>query len=312
MHALSSLAAEEIIPILGSLGDQSFLPSLLERQKTFDAIVSTTEQLPNYESHFKAAISLLQSLADASNAAGVRPIILFTSGCKDYGMTDLADSPTVAEHTESSALNPPNFLRPRTINATKVFEHSDSYDSVVLRPTKVYGRSGSFYSLFFQLATQAKERNEPLKFPAHAKTVLHGTHIDDCADAYVPIAECKERKPVACQCCNISGWRYETLEEIAEALVKEYGLEKGAVYDPPQGDSLVAFDPVILLTGFSQWVGSEKLRMELGWKDRSLLFSENSGAYRIACEEASRQSNSSEKKIGYYMLVARIYKGVCK
>lgn len=121
--ALSTLAAEEITPVLGSPRDQSFLPSLLKRQKTFDAIVSTTEQLPNDGPHFKAVMSLLRSLADASNTAGVRPIILFTSGCKGYGMTDLADSPTLAEHTESSALNPPSFLRRRTINTTKVSEH---------------------------------------------------------------------------------------------------------------------------------------------------------------------------------------------
>ncbi|KAH0829524.1 NAD dependent epimerase/dehydratase [Fonsecaea pedrosoi] len=307
-EALGSLAAEEIIPLLGSPGDRSFLPSLLEKQSTFDAIVSTTEDVINYESHFHEIMALVQALADSSNKAGVRPIVLFTSGCKDYGMAGLADDPNVGPQTESSSLDPPESLRPRAFNAIKIFERKDSYDGVVLRPTTLYGLSSSYYGTFFTLASRAKENGEPLIFPAHQKSMLHGTHIDDCAEAYVAIAECEDRTKVAGQAYNISGWRYETLEEIGEALVKEYGLEKGVKYEPTKVDKLAQYDLVFVLTGFSQWVGSQKLRSDVGWKDRRMLFSENLGAYRIAYEEAVKQGHSNVRRVQRLVTLAKVYR----
>jgi hypothetical protein len=40
--------------------------------------------------------------------------------------------------------------------------------------------------------------------------------------------------------------------------------------------------PRAMLMAFSQWVGSEKLRRDTGWKDRRMLFSKGLvGGYRI-------------------------------
>jgi hypothetical protein len=85
------------------------------------------------------------------------------------------------------------------------------------------------------------------------------------------------------QCYNISANRYETLNDIAEALVKEYHL-KGSVkwVEPPIGDPAVQFDRMLL--GFSQWVGSEKLRKDTNWRDKRMLFSEGLHVYRLAYE----------------------------
>lgn len=306
-NAMPPLASEEIIPVLGSPGDLSFLPLLLEQQGAFDAIVSTTEQIENYEDHFNEIMAMLRALSEASNAAGKRPLVLFTSGCKDYGLTLRADSPDLAPHTEASPLNPPDVLAPRAFNATKVFENTDLYDAVVLRPTTVFGRSSSYYGPFFELAQQAKDRNEPLRLPAHPSSVVHGTHVDDCAEAYVSIAEA-ERNRVAGQCYNISSHRYETLEEVSQALAVEYRLTQGVAYDPPEKFELVGFDVVGALTGFSQWVGSEKLRSEVGWSDRRRLFSEGLKAYRIAYEEASRQGHSNVLRVKEYVKASDDFK----
>lgn len=147
--ALPSLASEEIIPILGSPADTSFLSRLNDKKVVFDVIVSTTKQILNYVPHYKDIIALLRDMATTSNAAGIRPLVLFTSGCKDYGMMDkLADFPNLAPHTEESRLNYPPWARDRAEYAIKTLENMDLFDTIVLRPTNVYGLSSSYYGEF--------------------------------------------------------------------------------------------------------------------------------------------------------------------
>ncbi|KAH8432953.1 NAD-dependent epimerase/dehydratase family protein [Aspergillus melleus] len=301
--SIPSLAREEIIPVLGSPSDTSFLPHLLAQQKAFDAIVSTTESLYDYESHYADIISLIHAVSESSNAAGVRPLVLFTSGCKDYGMTARADDPDLAPHTETSPLRPPEVLAPRTYTSLRVIEdekNKAAFDAVLLRPTTVFGRSGSYYGPFFDLARAAEEsESRVLSLPAHPESVVHGTHVDDCADAYVAIAE-SDRAVVKGQIYNISGWRFETLKEVGEALVREYDLE-GVRYEPPDTEGFVGFDVVGILTGFSQWVGSEKLRREVGWRDKRQLFSVGIKGYRVAYEQAVRDGHSNVLRVRGYV-----------
>jgi nucleoside-diphosphate-sugar epimerase len=277
---LSTLASSEIIPLLGSPSDASFLTSLSAQGIVFSILVSTTEDTSDYIPHYDAIISLFRTLSTSSNAAGTRPLVLFTSGCKDYGQTLLANDPNLTPHTELSPLNPPPSLSNRANYAIKTFEHKDLFDAVVLRPTVVYGYSSSYYSFFFRFAAEAKERGEWV-VSEDQMTVLHAMHVDDCAEAYVKLAEAK-REVVAGQCYNVSASKFETLWDVLSALVQEYGIEGGVKFVKREG----GMGPRAKLLGFSQWVGSEKLRMDTGWKDRRMLFSEGIKQYRIAYEAA--------------------------
>lgn len=306
-QAQTLLAADEIIPVVGSAADLSFLDNLYGRTKTFNVIVSTTEQILDYIPHYNDTVALLRTLSETSNSAGVRPLVLFTSGCKDYGTTGLAGSENLSPHTETSAMNPPPFAINRASHAIKLFDHSDLFDAVVLRPTTVYGLSGSFYSPLFDVAAQAAEKGV-LELTADPDTILHGTHVDDCAEAYVAIAECGDRDVVKGQCYNISGHRYETLAEVANALVKEYGIRGGVKYFPKEGGE-GGFDVVQAMIGFSQWVGSEKLRKDVGWSDRRALFSEGLTAYRGAYEAAVAQGREGVKRIQMFVNMAKDRKG---
>jgi nucleoside-diphosphate-sugar epimerase len=145
---LSQLAADEITALLGSPSDLSFLPALNSQGVVFDVVVSTTENLTDYISHYNDILSLLREVAKTSNTAGVRPLVMFTSGCKDYGPSPyVSGDANLAPHTEESALNPPWFLEHRCEHALKIFEHGeiDGYDATVLRPTNVYGYGSSFF-----------------------------------------------------------------------------------------------------------------------------------------------------------------------
>ena len=238
---LDDLAADEIIPLLGSPADQIFLSSL-PADLTFDVIVSTTEQIMNYVPHYNDIISILTVLAKRSLQKGKgKPLVLFTSGCKDYGMmTALADAPGLKPHTEESPINPPAFAIDRATYAVKIFEHASLFDAAVLRPTNVYGLSSSYYGDIFKLAKEGKEKGV-LELNEHPKTILHAMHVDDCGDAYVALAEHPRRGDIGGECFNISSYRFETLEEIAETLVKEYGIKELKWGPIPEGRADEAF-----------------------------------------------------------------------
>lgn len=239
---LDELAADEIIPFLGSPADQTFLSSL-PSDLTFDVIVSTTEQIMNYVPHYNDIVSLLTVLAMKSLEKGKRkPLVLFTSGCKDYGMmTALADTPGLEPHTEESPISPPAFAVDRAAYAVKIFEHSNFFDAAVLRPTNVYGLSSSFYGEFFGLAKEGKEKGV-LELNEHPQTILHAMHVDDCGDAYVALAQDGVREKVCGECFNISSWRFETLEELANSLVREYGIKEVKWGRVPEGRADMAFE----------------------------------------------------------------------
>ncbi|MCJ1248118.1 hypothetical protein MMC30_005333 [Trapelia coarctata] len=300
----TELAADEITPILGSPANITFLESLYPYTKTFDVIVSTTEQVFDYVPHYNDVISFLRTLSTTSNASGVRPLVLFTSGCKDYGTTDLHGSPNLSPHTESSPLRPQPVLVNRATNAVKIFDHSDLFDAVLLRPTPLYGFSSSYYGPLFDMAAKAAKEGI-LELPMNPRGILHGAHVDDCAEAYVAIAE--HPHVVKGQCYNVSGYRYETLEDVAKALVKEYHIRGGVKFVSAEGIGVPL--PVQALLGASQWVGSEKVRNDVSWKDKRLLFTEGLHTYRGAYEAAIEQEHGNVKSIKERVRMAEAMKG---
>lgn len=76
--------------------------------------------------------------------------------------------------------------------------------------------------------------------------------MDDCAEAYVQLAEFPDRKVVKGQCYNISSHRFETLDELAQALVKEYDIPGGVKYLP--GDYGVDDSPATNFGEVFSWV----------------------------------------------------------
>lgn len=286
-----TLAAQEVTAIVGSINSpQSILSDLYTFTKTVDVIVCCTEDHTDWLGHFNAVLALLRELSKTSNAHGVRPLVIFTSGCKDYGMTSFHGSDGLAAHTEQSPLNPPMFLRLRADNSTEVFRESDFFDAVVTRPTTIYGRSSSYYAVLFDAAAQAAgEKNgdgrSMLRLPADERSIMHGTHVSDITSAYLAIASAP-REVVRGQVYNISSHRYETLEEVGTALAREYGIDEVRYTSGNRFSDNYKFlgDMLLTVTGFSQWVGSEKLRKDTGWKDVRPLFSEAVGVWRRAFE----------------------------
>ncbi|KAI1135930.1 NAD(P)-binding protein [Hypoxylon sp. FL0543] len=291
-EAANALAAEEVIPVIGSISkDTTSLEDLYKHTETIDVIVSCTEAIP-FAAHFEALLALLRKLAKTSNNNGVRPLVLMSSGCKDYGTTGTHGSPDLAPHTEESPLQPMKLLAERTFSSLKILEHTDVFDAAVLRPTPVFGYDSSYYGFVLELAAgAAKTEERQLELPLDFNTILHGCHIDDCAEAYLSLAEHADRGAVAGQCFNISAQRYDTLGSLAKALEAEYGLAGGVVRG---GNPTPSLD---LVLGYSQWVDSTKIRRLTGWSDKRMLLSENLHAYRMAYEEAAKRGHEGVLRV---------------
>ncbi|KAJ4259557.1 hypothetical protein NW762_007486 [Fusarium torreyae] len=297
-QAQEELALSEIIPIIGSFTDLSFLNSLFEEISTFDVIVSCTEKIPGYAAHFKEVIACVKTLAEQSNQHGVRPLVLWSSGCKDYGTTAVHGAPGLAPHVEDSPMNGPEILKERTESSARVFDYVDLFDAAVIRPTCVFGYSNSYYGAIFDYAAAQKESGaQVLRVPGDPNSIMHATHIDDCGEAYVSLAEHADRSAVGGQFFNISGHRYETLDEIAASVAKEYNFEHG-VKIVPHSEAEPSVPPGLhWVFSFSQWVGSDKIRSLTGWKDRRALFSESIHAHRLAYDAYKNRGHSNVAEI---------------
>ncbi len=285
-EAVGDLARNEIQPVV-SPSNGAIFDGL--RDVTFDVVVSNTEDPTDASRHLAAVRVMLDEAVARSEAAGRRPLVMFSSGCKDYGaMTHKHGDPALAPHTEESPLAPASasaVLVPRcTFGAQLLDKTATPYDAVVLRPTIVYGLSSSYYGSLFELAARSRD---VLTIVSDPDAVMHSCHVDDCADAYVALAEHPDRSAIANQAYNISNQRYETAREVGEALARSYQLD--LIFQEPtrefsQGD-------VYRLFNYWQWVGSGKIRAMTGWHERRATFVEGIDQYRIAYE-ATRRSTS--------------------
>lgn len=107
--------------------------------------------------------------------------------------------------------------------------------------------------------------------------------MDDCGEAYVALADHADRSSVTGECFNISASKYETAKVVLTAFAEEYGFPDGTNFEP---NSVEPDHGMGILFGFSQWVGSDKIRKLTGWTDRQMLFSKNLGVYRRSYEAA--------------------------
>ena len=295
----TSLAVEEIVPVVGSIDDVPSHDSIRSRLPTdLSAIVSTTENVENYVPHYENIVKLLRTVSLANE--GGKPLVMFTSGCKDYGVgPHFANDPALSPHTEESPINPPGLLANRAKYSLQFLEHrDDAFEPVLVRPTNVYGRSSSYYLAFFQVAEEtAKKKDRPLIIDVPEDSVCHALHVDDCGDAYVALASHSTREEIAGQVFNISARRYETVGEIANVLAEEYRIATGVRYvDEKELKAEENPDWPPALINFPQWTGSEKIRKVTGWRDHRPLFSEAIHVYRIAYEANNVAGHENVKK----------------
>ncbi|KAK7212047.1 hypothetical protein V2G26_019225 [Clonostachys chloroleuca] len=158
--SVQKLAAEEVIPVVGIIDSRETHQSIREALPArLDVIVSTTELLKDYGLHFENTVHLLRLLSASSTAAGRQPTVIFTSGCKDYGIgPHVHGEAGPPPHTEETPLRPPPAVAARTKFSVKIFDHTDVFWPVLVRPTNVFGRGSTYYQNFFAVAEQIADQ----------------------------------------------------------------------------------------------------------------------------------------------------------
>ncbi len=291
---VADLIKEEIHPLIGSPADPSAF--VKELPSVVDVIATCSEDIQNYDAHFNDVLALVRQLSQSTlNASGgkTKTLVLFSSGCKDYGTTLKHGEDGLVPHTEDSPLHPPSLLTRRTRAALSMFEYKESFDCVVTRPTTLYGRSGSFYSIFFLQAEKAKKESQGVwTVEGYPNSIIHGTHVDDVASAYLALATAP-REVVAGHAYNIASHRYQTVEELISVVQRNHDVMIKLVNPKPLDDTVINDD---FFFNFSQWVGSDQLRKETGWVDVKPLFSEGYETYRKAYEAAAAEQSEQYQR----------------
>jgi nucleoside-diphosphate-sugar epimerase len=290
-----AIVAEEATPIVGTLDKpDGWLPGLFRQTRAVDVVVNCIEPFPNYEEPFRQVIALTRRLAEESQRHGVRPLLLWCSGSKDYGPTRLHGDPALVPATEETALqNAIDAVRRRTdMSLEALAELRDAVDAVLLRPPTVYGYTSGYYGPLLDYAAAERAAGaRALRVRGDPNAIMHAMHIDDCGEGFVALAEHRDRAALAGQSFNLASYRYETAREVADAVAAEYGFPDGAdvSLETRPGPSMSGF--VDLGFNLSQWVGSDKIRQLTGWTDRRLPFSENLAVYRAAYDAAQGHEN---------------------
>ncbi|KAF2152941.1 NAD(P)-binding protein [Myriangium duriaei CBS 260.36] len=296
-EATTELIAHEIIPVLGSLSDPDRFSDLIP--DAIELIVSCTEQVPGYAAHFEQVLATVRFIAARSQARGVRPLVLWTSGCKDYGTTDVNNATDLAPHTEDSPLNAPQLLQERAQMCPRVFEQKDVFDAILLRPTSVFGFTSSYYAGLFDYAAAESARGaQTLAVSADPEAIMHALHVDDCAEAYVTLATFADRSAIVGQAFNISSARYETAAEVCGALAHEYGFAGGVEFVHEKSSGALHFPKWLkFVVNYSQWVDSAKIRHATGWRDVRIAFSKDIQVYRRSYEANRGLAHSNAEAV---------------
>lgn len=305
LESSTALAAEEIHPIVGSIDETSSHQRIRQAlPSTPDVIVSTTENTLDFVPHFNNILALIGILcAPKETDNKLLPLVIYTAGSKDYGIgPNLANDPSLTPIDEKSVLRPPRFAASRVQHAPRIFDQPDLFDAVLVRPTNVYGRASSYYSICFRTgeriaAATGNPAQRELVAPTRPEWISHALHIDDCANAYVAIASAP-RERVRGEVFNVSSEGYESAADILEAIAVEYDIAGGIRYVDLDKVSSSEASSLAMVVGFPQLVSSEKLRKATGWGSVRKPFSADFHTYRLAYEASKNMRDENVAKIG--------------
>ncbi|KAI0085438.1 hypothetical protein BDY19DRAFT_987085 [Irpex rosettiformis] len=237
------LASNEIIPIIAEPSD---VKSWELAAETVDVIIEALAGLDLKT----ASITLLNAVSDIARkrpAGSSKITFIYTSGTWVHG-DDRKNYVTDTTPVHS----PVQLVSWRPEFEQTVINHPD-VNGVVIRPSLVYGRSGSITGRMFQAAYDKK-----LVWPGTPGGQLSVIHQEDLADIYLRVAE--KGALVKGLVFDASEDKTESTDEVLAKMAKVAGL-RSYEYVPPTN----VFEEAITATGIVRpYLG----RALLGWQPR--------------------------------------------
>lgn len=237
-----TLAAADIEPVLGDLDDTS---GLQEATTGVDAVIETASA-----DHPASNTALLKAIA------GTGKRFIRTSGTGIYA--DLAGGELgEVVHTEDDGYVPPfpPLAARYALDLGTAAAAQSGDQTVVLRPSMIYGNSGSHHvPIFLRAALQ----HGVSRYVGSGRNRWGNVHIDDVAAAYLLALE---RAPAG-SVYNLAAGECD-MQEIAAAVARLVGLP-GAVSADTEEFSAALGLPATMGLGSNSRVDSAKARAELG------------------------------------------------
>jgi len=247
-------------------GELSDPASLVEGAKRADAVIHTAFPQMGPGTDFEALMRMMTAAVAAmvDSLEGTDKTFILTSGAGGYGpqtgTTPLDESMPIIAPTHA-----PN--EQKVLGAT-----SEGVRSIVLRPTIVYGRGGSFPLMaWFDLSRKMGGG----VYIGEGDALISSVYIDDLAELYRLALE----KAQPGEAYNAAAGSAVATKEVAEAISEAAGLGGKTVSIPSEEIEKAGF--IGQLIWHNMVVSTEKAQHELGWQPSgpSLLEELRSGSY---------------------------------
>ncbi|KAJ7022578.1 hypothetical protein C8F04DRAFT_1048942 [Mycena alexandri] len=235
------LAAEEIIPVLGDVDSDAWIPLIA----TLDAILDAVGG-PDQASLARTTLERVTKAATELRPAGA-PLLsyIYTSGTWVQGdsRTDVVtDTTPIVRPVELVAWRPA--IEQLVVRSTAV-------NGIVVRPALLYGRSASILAPLFKAASQGR-----VVWPGTPGGRYSVIHPDDLADLYVRVAE--KASLLGGKIFDAANPSTESVDDLLQKLVQISGAKTPYEYRKPEN----LFEEAVQSTGLVRPYLANTL---LGW-----------------------------------------------
>ncbi|PWW73769.1 NAD(P)-binding protein [Tuber magnatum] len=253
-----NLAKHEITPIIGDILQPSSWTFVVESEG-IDVIID----LSNVAQDSGKILTEVKRLGEARLQGlkrGPKLGFILFSGTWVHG--DQPDARDIVN--ELTTPTPLDMVAWRPATENQVLGSSDVLDAVVIRPTMLYGGSGSIFSMLLApIAAGVKEGASEAKVLGR-KFELAVIHKDDVADFTLRVVEKISYVGALSYPLFDIAAQHESYTDIIEAAAKYMGFTGAIVYRDPEGP-MAMFEQAIL-TQFN--TSSDRARTYLGWEPR--------------------------------------------
>ena len=273
------LAKNEITPVIGDIFQPSSWTSVIESEG-IDVIIDSSRVHQNVSKVLTEAKRLGEARLKGLKRGPKLGFVLF-SGSWVHG--DQPDARDIVN--ELTAPTPLEMVAWRPAVENELLSFSDVLDTVVIRPTMVYGGSGSLLSMVLAPIAAAVKRGASEAKVLGRRFEFAAIHKDDVADFTLKVVEkvgnscfififsILEVSLLTMQISYVGALSYpvfditaqhESYTDIIEAAAKHMGFTGAIIYRNPEG--LMASLEQAILTQFN--TSSDRARTYLGWEPK--------------------------------------------